>query len=302
MRVGSWRKAGPFFRCLIFLWLASITLTQTGCQVFRKFGARPEPVPVIFEQSPTQNQLILALNAQAGRVDQLQSSISLAADGMPKLKGTIQMERPDRIRLKAGLMGVSELGVDVGSNSEMFWVWMKAALPGQSPAIYFARHRDYIVSPRRAALPLEPRWILDAVGLVEFTDSDLIQGPLPGPGAMVTIISVRQSPTGPVTRRTVVDPRTARIYQQAFYDSSNRRIAYSNSSDYRQYAEHQVSLPHRIELHVFDANQRETKLIVEANEYKINSLFGDPDKMWTKPNAEGVPLVNLAQLDGLPPQ
>ncbi len=193
-------------------------------------------------------------------------------------------------------MGISELGVDVGSNSERFWVWSKAATPGQSPAIFFARHEDFRNRLAQMPLPLEPQWIIDAAGLVEFGPGEVHQGPFPVSGGKLNLISVRQTPSGPLTRVSLIDAKSAKIYQQAMYDASNRLIAYTNSSSYRYYADQQVSLPHWIELHVFAPDGQEIKLVVEAGDYRINSLHGDPDKMWTMPTPAGVSTVNLADV------
>jgi hypothetical protein len=251
----------------------------------------------VFQQPPSQIQLVEAINSRARQVEQLQANIRLEADGMPKLRGTLQLERPDRLRLKAGLMGVSELGVDLGSNSELFWVWAKAVMPGQTPAIYFARHSELRRQVNRAAIPIEPQWIFDALGLSEFGPDEQVRGPYAGWGEMVTLVSTRPSNAGPITRTTLVDPKTASIYQQAFYDSSNRLIAYADAINHRRYDELGISLPHRVELVVLDAGRRQNRLVVETGDYKINALYGDPDKMWSMPAADGVPRVNLTAAD-----
>ena len=181
-----------------------------------------------------------------------------------------------------------------GATPIIFWVWTKASVPGQTPAIFFARHQDYRDRLSQAALPLEPQWIADALGMVEFNETEQHRGPFPGPQGMLQFHSVRQTPGGPVTRVTTVEPHTARIYQQSLYDASNRLIAYTNSSDYRYYADQQISLPHHVELHVFGPQGHQLKLVMQATEYKVNALYGDPDKMWTMPRPEGIPVINLA--------
>lgn len=275
--------------------LLVLTVSQSGCQMFRNFHTRPEPAPTILQPAPTQQHLLATLNDQAAKVNQLQTDVSLSLDGMPRLKGTLQLERPDRMRLKAGVMGVSELGVDVGSNSDQFWVWSKASLPGQPPAIYFADHRNYQANRSRLAIPLEPQWIIDASGLVEFRSDEVHQGPFPGPGGRLQLHSIRQTPSGPVTRVCTIEPQTARIVQIALYDASSQLIAWSNSSRHRYYADVGVSLPQRIELHLMAPNGEDVKLVLEAGEYSLNSLYGDPDRMWTMPTPEGIPRINLAQ-------
>ncbi len=279
----------------VLLALILLVVTQSGCQIFKRFGTQPDPAPLVFNALPSQSELITQLNSRASRVRQLQANVDLSLDGVPKLKGTIQIERPDRLRLKAGVMGVSELGLDVGSNSDLFWVWNKVAMPGQTPAIYFARQQDFQRLQNQAALPIEPQWIIDASGLVEFPPTDVQQGPFVDPTGLLKLISTRQTPRGPITRVTLLDAKSALIRQQAFYDASGRRIAYSDSSDFRFYADQEVSLPHRIVLHVFPPDGQELKMVLDASDYRINALFGDPDQMWSMPKPAGVPVINLAQ-------
>lgn len=289
----SWLHQLRYATIAMFLFLI---FTQTGCQVFQRFGTRPDPIPVVFSETPSQAELIATLNENSSRVRQLKSSISLSMDGIPKIKGSLQLERPDRIRIKAGLMGISELGVDVGSNSDKFWVWSKASTPGQTPAIFFARHEDFRNRLAQMPLPLEPQWIIDATGLVEFGPDEVHQGPFPVSDGKLNLISIRQTPSGPMTRVSLIDAKSAKIYQQAIYDASNRLIAYTNSSSYQYYPDQQVSLPQWIELHVFAPDGQEIKLVVEAGEYRINALHGDPDKMWTMPTPAGISAINLAHV------
>ena len=293
---GDW-LGGIALRWLMLLNVAILVSTQSGCQIFRRFGARPEPVPVVFNKTPTLDELLTKLNSNASAVRQLDANIKLSMAGMPKLKGKLQLERPNRIRMKAGVMGVAELGVDVGSNDELFWVWARASLPNQTPAIYYARHNQFQDSQMRAALPLEPQWLIDATGLVEFSPNETHQGPFPGPNGFLKLISTRQTAAGPMYRQTLIEPQSSRIYQQTIYDASGKRVAYSDSSEFRTYADGQVSLPHKIVLHVFGPDGTEAAVLnVTADDFRLNSLFGDPDRMWSMPGPEGVQMINLAEM------
>lgn len=279
-------------------WMMTLILivTQPGCQMFRGFGRRANPAPIVLKGTPSQADLLSRLNEHASRVKQLQSSVVLEIPGTPRLDGTLLLERPDRLRLKAGLGGISELGFDVGSNSDVFWLWNKATLPGQPPpAIYYARQSDYQRLQQMAALPIDPQWIIDATGLVEFSPTDVHQGPFLRQDGFLTINTIRRMPNGHVTRVSLIDPKTALILQQSWYDSENRRIGYINSSDYEHISEHHVSLPRRIELHLTSQDGQEAKLAITASQYQINSFYGNPDQTWSMPTPDGVPLINLAE-------
>ena len=80
------------------LMLGLMLASQTGCQLFARFGKRIPVAPVVFQNTPTKEQLIQALNAQSSAVRQLSTNVKVAMDGMPKLRGTLQMEQPGRMR------------------------------------------------------------------------------------------------------------------------------------------------------------------------------------------------------------
>ena len=275
--------------------LGLVLASQTGCQLFARFGKRIPVAPVVFQNTPTKEQLIQTLNAQSSAVRQLSTNVKVAMDGMPKLRGTLQMEQPGRMRLKAGLLGVSELGVDVGSNDERFWVWVRASIPGERPTIYYANHDQWQNSPIQRSLPLDPAWLIDGTGLAEFKATEVHEGPFSDADGRLKLITFRETGAGRQTRVTLIDPRSAHIEQQAVYDAGNRLLAYTNSTDYRVHQETGVSLPHRIEMHVYQ-NGQEVKMVVEAGDYSINALYGDPQKMWAMPTPGDVPAVNLAEV------
>ncbi len=280
--------------------LALLLSTQTGCQLFARFGKRPPVAPVAFTNTPTREQLLTTLNQRSSAVRQLSTNVKVSMDGMPRLRGTLQLERPGRLRLKAGLLGVSEMGVDVGSNDEKFWVWVRASVPGEQPRIYFANHDQWQNSPIQRNLPLDPAWLIDGVGLADFRATDRHEGPFLDADGRLKLITIRNTSNGPRTRVTLINARSAHIEQQSVYDSQNQLLAYTNSTDYRAVETDGVAsgvfLPHRVEMHVFQDRGRETKMVVEASEYSINALYGDPTKMWAMPNPGDVPRVNLAEM------
>lgn len=284
------------WRAPVVLLFAVLLTTQTGCQLFARFGQRTPVAPIVFQNTPSKDQLIQTLNAQASAVRQLSTKVKVSMDGMPKLRGTLQMERPGRLRLKAGLMGVSEMGVDVGSNDQRFWVWVRASIPGERPAIYFANHAQWQNSAIQRSLPLDPAWLIDGIGLVDFKPNELHEGPFVDTDGRLKLITVRETGSGRQTRVTLIDPRSARIEQQAVYDGSNRLLAYTNSTDYRVNQDTGVSLPHHIEMHVYQDGGQEMKMVVDAGDYAINALYGDPQKMWAMPTPADVPAVNLAEV------
>ena len=272
-------------------------------QLFRGFRRPPAaPIPAAFNAMPTQQQLLQRLAAQTARVKQVDASVSVAIKGAPKLKGTIQIERPVRLRLKAGVLGVDQMGVDVGSNDELFWIWTRAAIGGQSPTLMYAFHEQFKRSSGavRQAIPLEPSWLISALGLVEFSKDDFHEGPLLTPQGRLKLITVSNADSGRQYRITLIDPTRGLIEQQSIYDENRNLIAYTNSTGYKYYPEHNISLPNSIEMHLFTSDGQEQELSVTTNNFNINSLFGDPQRMWTMPQPANVQKIDLSQIGGQP--
>ena len=269
----------------------------TGCQVYNQFRSTPAlRSPVAFTEIPTKEQLLAHLAGQSRQVEQLQSDVKVSVAGMPSLRGTLAVERPDRLRMTAGLLGVSELGIDVGSNEDLFWFWTKVASAGGQPAIYYARHNEYKSSMLQRALPIEPSWLIDSLGLMEFRSDDRIEGPFQRPDGRLELRTYRNVGGQLTFRITVLDRKYGWIVQQAIYDSDGRRLAYANSKQFEHYPEYQVNLPSLIEITAFAPDGTESKFTINASRFRINSIFGDPDKLWNLPAPADVPQIDLVRL------
>lgn len=285
------------------LWMLLALLgcvSLSGCQVFTRFRNDSVTSPVVLEKTASLEQLITAVRSQSERVQQLKTDVRVTSPGTPTLRGDLQLERPSRLRLQAGVLGISDLGFDLGSNEESFWVWKKAALPGDPPTLFFSSHQGYQQSVLREHLQLQPLWLVDALGLIEFPSEDQHTGPFARPDGRVEIRSFSRSPARPAVRIAVIDPVKAIVNQQSFYDQAGNLLAYLNSIQHQYYPEHQVSLPQRVEIHLAGPQGQTSKLTVDSGKYLINSLFGDPQLLWQMPNPPDVRRVDLSAPNASP--
>ena len=294
------------WKACVFLLMTICLLLMTGEQVngqwFRNlrnsFGGNTNSannIPAAFNAPPNQQQFLTWVLQHTANVKQVDARILVAMTGTPKLRGSIQIERPNRMRLKAGVLGMNEMGVDVGSNDDLFWIWTRVALPGQSPTLMWAHHDSFqqSTSEIRKAVPLEPEWLIEALGLVDFSTYESHSQPTPQPGGRMQMISSRTGIDGKQYRVTVFDARRGIIEQQSLYNQQGQLVAFTNSSDHVYYPQHNISLPRKIELHLFQ-NGQEITMLVTTDNYKINSLFGDPRLMWQMPEPGDVQRINLA--------
>lgn len=290
------KRRQRYDRCLmVLLCLVTIVVTQSGCQIFGRFRNRPiVTTPVAFSKTPSKEQLLNHLASQTEKVRQLQSDVRVSMAGVPTLRGTLAVEKPNRLRMNAGLLGVSELGIDVGSNDNVFWFWSKVAAPGQESGIFYARHDEYQNSALQRSIPIEPGWLIDALGILRFEKNDRVEGPFKRPqDGRLEIHVYRNVGVQPTVRVIVVDPQFGFVNQQTIYNADGKRLAYIDSIKHEHYAEHNVSLPSRIELTADAPDGTQLKLTVDAGRFKINSIYGDPDKLWSMPNPGDVRRFNL---------
>ena len=252
---------------------------------------------------PTQTELLDMQKSRAQLVKQLQASVSVKMTGAPKIKGTIQVEFPERLRLKAGFLGLSELGVDVGSNDELFWIWVKASSSEQPEVMYYAEHGDYDRSTLRLSIPLDPKWLLDGLGLSQFSAQDRHVGPFARPDGKIELMTEKQSPAGLQRVVTLFDAKSLVIVQQALYNSEDKLVAYMNSSDHQTVNTNgrSIDVPKKIKIVVVEGNGETAGMTIQLGRISLDPLYGDPQKMWSLPRADGVPKVNLASELSVPP-
>ena len=116
------------------IWCSVIALGMSGCASLNSF-LRPAPkAPVIFETTPASAGLVAAIEANASAVQQMESDIRLSMEGMPAaIRGKLLFASPDNLRLKAGVLGMTDSGIDIGSNRERFWIYNKSCAGGAVP-------------------------------------------------------------------------------------------------------------------------------------------------------------------------
>ena len=141
------------------------------------FAAWQPPAPQVLMTGSSLDQVITAVNDNAARIQSIQTNnASITVPGMPGiplLGGKIAAQRPGRFHLVAGTALTGD-EVDMGSNDELFWFWVKRNEP---PALYYARHNQFAGSAAQQLMPIEPQWLLDAIGFTEFRPGDVHTGP-----------------------------------------------------------------------------------------------------------------------------
>ena len=155
----------------------------------------------------SRDQIVAVVNANSARVQSIAvtgATITVPNTmGLPLLAGNIAAERPARFRLTAGT-AITGQELDLGSNDERFWIWSRR---NQPPAVYFCRHDQFAGSAIREVMPIEPSWLLAALGMVDIDPATVYEGPLPHGNGTVELRSWLPSSSGTLHRVTVIDAR-----------------------------------------------------------------------------------------------
>lgn len=244
--------------------------------------------PRVLTQTPTGTDIMQAVNRNTALIRSLYTTdASLDAAGAPSLRANIAMERPRRLRLRAetALTGAE---LDLGSNDERFWFWLRR---NQPPTLYHCRHDQFAASSARQLLPVNPEWLLDAVGMVTFDPAGQHSAPQKTRAGDWEIRSTVNGPTGPMSKTTVVDEAHGFVLEQHLYDERNTLIASALTSKHWRDPGSGAVVPQQI-----DINWPSTKfsLRLDVRKWVVNSIPADPTQLFTMPTYPGWAVVDLA--------
>lgn len=246
-----------------------------------------DPLPRVLPASPSLDQVIQAVNRNSQLIQSFSADrATVTGQGFPSLRAFVAFERPTRFRLRADT-ALTGPEVDVGSNDELFWFWVRRNEPR---AVYFCRHSQLATSPARQSIPIEPQWLIEAMGIVEFDPRLPHQGPFPLPGERVQVRTVRETASGTQTKITVVDSLRGAVLEQQVYDSCNRLVASAQESGHRRDPLTGAILPTVVTVRSVPAQMA---LRIDLGDVQINRLEGSSAGLWGLPNYEGYPAVDL---------
>ena len=255
--------------------------------------ATPGPAaPQVLAETSSREQIIAAVNQNSARIRSLSvtgARITIPdMMGLPLLTGNIAAERPNRFRLTAGT-GLSGQELDLGSNDELFWIWVRR---NQPPAVYFCRHDQFANSNIRQVMPVEPTWLLAALGMVDIDPATVYDGPILRRDGRVELHTRLPWASGTLNRVLVIDARRAWVVEQYVYDATGATLlASAIAESHRYFPTEQVSLPDRVAIKLPTTG---LALTIDLGNVAINQLPGDPRQLWALPTFPGVPQHDLS--------
>ena len=248
--------------------------------------------PVAFVGTPSLEQVMQVVNNNSSRIHQLEATgAELSVSGYPDLRAELSFERPRRLRLRAASIRGTEL--DLGSNDEVFWMWVASSQPS---AVHFGRHGQYDFESSNT-IPVSPEWLIDALGVLQLNPNGAHDGPHRRANGQLEIRTQMGSARHSLIRTITVDGTTGWVTQQHLINTRGQVVATATASQHEHYPEHQVSLPRQVTISLPTAGITFT---LEVNRFTVNVLPPDTSQRWAMPQPEGVPLVDISRSPAAP--
>ncbi len=286
MRILGW--IGIFFVCFV----------SGGATCARRTPPLPfPPPPVALNATPSLEEIVSVVN-RTQSIQQLSSNSAsvevLSMPAVPRLSATLNLERQKNFRLRASLPIILGAGMDLGSNDEVFWFEVPE---GISKTLYYARHDQYRQQLHRAILPVDPSWIMDALGLVQIDPNTVVAGPVNREDGKLEIRSTMMMPNGLYQRVCLVEPSGGYVTDQFLYAPGGNLVAQSQASNHRYYEQQQCVLPHRVQLDLAPAVGPPLSMRIDVASYTVNQLLSGDPQLFAMP-ASASQAVDLTTLSG----
>lgn len=238
------------------------------------------PPPNVLAETPSLSQVVSAVN-RTDAIRQLSTNSATIKDLVgraPRLEATVNLERERRFRLRANLSIMLGAALDIGSNDQVFWFEFPDG--GITRTMFFARHDAYRRQQHRAIIPIDPAWLIEAIGLVHLDPVRVIAGPVRRSDGLLEVRS--RMPDGTHQQVCYIDPVGGYVTQQLvtrpLAGGGETLVAESRTGDHRYYEGVECVLPHTIQVRLLPTGGPEMHLRIEVGDYAVNQLLsGDPN-------------------------
>jgi hypothetical protein len=256
--------------------------------VLRGYQVGTMPLPRVLPPQPSLDQIIGAIHDNTQRVrNYMAPQAVISVPGVPRLSAQVACEPPRRFRLRAQT-AVSGNELDLGSNDDLFWLWIRRHEP---PVMLFCRHDQYAQSSARRLLPIRADWMPELLGLISFNPSDSHEGPFPLADGRLEIRSRLSSPDGELLKSTLVDGTTGLVLEQHLFTPTGERLASVRTTQHRVDPTSGAALPRKVEV---SWPASDVNFTLDLKAVTTNMPTSDPGQLWQMPAYEGYEPIDLA--------
>jgi hypothetical protein len=273
----------------LLLVVGSLASTGAACpQAIRGYQVGTMPLPRTLPPRPTLEQIVASVHDNTQRVrSYMAPQAVLVVPGVPRLSAQVACEPPRRFRLRAQT-AVTGGELDLGSNDDLFWMWIRRHQP---PVLLHCRHDRYDGSAARRMLPIRAEWMPELLGLVTFRPEDRHEGPFTLPDGRLEIRTRIASPEGEILKSTILDGTTGLVVEQHLFTTGGERLASARTSRHRMDPQSGAALPRLVEVSWPTAG---IEFQLELVSISTNMPATDPGQLWQMPAYEGYQPVDLA--------
>jgi hypothetical protein len=143
-------------------------------------------------------------------------------------------------------------------------------------------------------MPVEPEWLVEALGLPTFRPDEEHQGPIPVGAGRLEIRSRRHTAMGAMTKITIVEAERALVLGQQLYDAQGQLIAMATTTNHIRDGLSGVNMPRHIELQL---PTTQMKLQIDVVNWQMNSLGPQHAGIWMLPDKTGAGFQNVDLAD-----
>ncbi|NNE01124.1 MAG: hypothetical protein HKN47_27735 [Pirellulaceae bacterium] len=287
-------------RTLSWILIIAVCFVSGGATCMRRDVPMPfAPPPVVLNETPSITDVAAAVN-RTSQIRQLSTNSAsvdvLSMPKLPKLSATLSLQRERRFRLRASLPIVLGSGLDMGSNEQLFWFEVPE---GISKTLYFAQHEQYRQQLNRAILPVDPTWIMDALGLVQIDPATVVAGPVRRSDGRLEVRNAMSLPNGTYQRVCLIDAQAGFVTHQFLYAPNGSLVANSEASNHRYYEEYDCALPHSVKINLQPASGPPLAMQIDVGNYALNQLLSGDPQLFVMPQSASK-AVDLTQIGGGP--
>lgn len=282
------------------LWLSCLSvlmlLSSSGCESMRHWMAFSRPVAspaAILPEDASSDEIITALNENITELYSWRSTdvkVTARQAGVPiMLSAVMAVESPRKLRMIATSLAGNE--VDLGSNPERFWFWVRR---GDPHGVMTASYDDIEEGKPLGPMPFQPEWLIETLGVIPIVGQDFSMQELPrraGTPRQVVFTAEQITPQGRrIQRKMIVDVAQATIVEHSLHEQSGQLIARAQLS-HHQRESNGVRLPHRITLNWPEAG---VDLTIRIGSVEINPE-SVTEQTWSMPTYPDSPVIDLTR-------
>lgn len=260
--------------------------------------SRPAPSAAgvrVTSANPTAAELVAALNENARRVQSVESRSVVLECSQDRETYTLQgllvcQPRQRNFRMAAKVVGSTE--VDLGSNSQEFWFWIKRA---PQPYLYHCSHEDFARGQAQMPFPFQPDWIVEAMGISEYDPARRYQ--VVAHQGVFDLVEDARSPQGQPVRKVTRFSRNGgqlQVSAHILQDANGRDICTANVRESQYDRAAGVVVPRQVIL-VWPAQQVRMKLTLDGLAVNRPVDASRAQTLFNRPSWPGVQTYDLAR-------